>query len=228
MTAKTRTQRFALIFLGVFFITCLGISFASGDPATIAFSLDFPQSDPAHYTVTTTSGGHATYDCAAKVSADSEDTAPYKYEFDLTSATRGRIFQLAAQAKYFSGKVDSGNRNLAFTGAKKLIYTDSSRKNVAEYNYSSQPAVQQLTQLFQAIAATMEYGRRLTFEHRYQKLALDDELTSMEDQQKSGGLQEVQALQPILQSIVQDDSVMNVARARAQRILALASTVPQK
>ena len=42
-------------------------------------------------------------------------------------------------------------------------------------------AVQQLTQLFQSLSTTLEFGRRLEYFHRYQKLALDEELKRMED-----------------------------------------------
>jgi len=79
--------------------------------------------------------------------------------------------------------------------------------------------VQQLTTLFQSVASTMEFGRRLTYFHRYQKLALDDELKRMEDQAKRGELAELQAVSPVLQDIYDDNSVINVVRARARRIM---------
>ena len=137
----------------------------------------------------------------------------------FSDATRARIFELAAQAHYFSGKIDSGNRKVAFTGAKKLIYNDGERETAAAYNYSSVPAVQQLTTLFQSVSATLEFGRRLAYFHRYQKLALDDELKRMEEEVRRGDLIELQTVKPVLQEIYDDSSVMNVVRARAQRIM---------
>ena len=185
----------------------------------VAFALEFPGSDPEHYSITVSSDGHARYECSAKVAPDSEERTTYRSEFDFSPANRVRIFDLAAQAHYFAGKVDSGNHKLAFTGSKKLIYKDGQRRYAAEYNYSSLPAVQQLTALFQNVAATLEYGRRLAFYHRYQKLALDDELKRMEGQAKSGDLSELQAVEPVLREIFEDASVINVVRARAQRII---------
>src|SRR5207245_782914 len=82
---------------------------------------------------------------------------------------------------------------------------------------------QQLTALFQNISATLEFGRRLAHFHRYQKLALDDELKRMEDQMRAGDLIELQAVKPILQDIYDDSSVMNVVRARAQRLMRAAA-----
>jgi hypothetical protein len=67
----------------------------------------------------------------------------------------------------------------------------------------------------------LEYGRRLIYYHRYQKLALDEELKRMEAQAKDGTLIELQAVQRVLEEIVADSSVLNVVRARAQRLVAL-------
>ena len=191
----------------------------AADPATITFSLDFPNSSPEHYSIAVESDGHAHYESSGKISADSDVRDDYQTDFTFSDPTRARIFGLAAQAHYFSGKVDSGNKKLAFTGAKKLLYKDGQRNSSADYNYSQQPAVQQLTTLFQSVSATLEFGRRLTYFHRYQKLALDDELKLMEDQAKRGDLAELQAVTPVLQHIYEDASVMNVVRARALRIM---------
>ena len=191
----------------------------AADSASITFSLDFPASDPEHYSISVTADGHARYECSAKVSDESEDRETYQSDFTFTDATRVRIFDLAAQAHYFSGKIDSGNRKLAFTGAKKLIYTDGQRNNTAEYNFSPVASVQQLTELFQRVASTLDFGRRLAFAHRYQKLALDDELKKMEDAARRGELGELQSVKPILQQIYDDTSVLNVVRARAQRLM---------
>lgn len=191
----------------------------AADPAAITFSLDFPNSSPEHYSIAVQSDGHAHYESSGKITADSDVRDNYETDFIFSDTTRVRIFDLAAQAHYFSGKVDSGDKKLAFTGSKKLIYKDDQRSSSAEYNFSRQPAVQQLTNLFQSVAATLEFGRRLTYFHRYQKLALDDELKRMEDQARIGELAELQAVSPVLQHIYEDTSVMNVVRARAHRII---------
>lgn len=197
----------------------------AADPATVIFSLDFPNSDPAHYSISIQSDGHAKYESSSKVSSDSAEEETYQSDFVLTDANRARIFDLAAQSHYFSGKVDSGNKKLAFTGAKKLVYKDGQHDTSAEYNFSLQPAVQQLTNLFQSVAATLEFGRRLTYYHRYQKLALDEELKRMESQARGGELAELGAVKSILQQIYDDPSTMKVVRARAKMIMEMSSTV---
>ncbi|MBV8893111.1 MAG: hypothetical protein JO266_14280, partial [Acidobacteria bacterium] len=52
-----------------------------------------------------------------------------------------------------------------------------------------------------------------------QKLALDEELKGMEQQADQNELVDVEAVAPILKKIVGDSSVMNVTRARAERLL---------
>jgi hypothetical protein len=214
---KVNTARHRWPLLAAFLL--LSVPSIATDPASVTFSLDFPDSSPEHYSIVVQSDGHAHYESSGKISADSDVRDDYQTDFTFSDATRARIFGLAAQAHYFSGKVDSGNKKLAFTGAKKLVYKDGQRSSSADYNYSQQPAVQQLTTLFQSLAATMEFGRRMTYFHHYQKLALDDELKRMEDQAKRGDLAELQAVSPVLKEIYDDTSVINVVRARARRIM---------
>jgi hypothetical protein len=141
----------------------------------------------------------------------------------VTPGNRERIFEWTKQAKYFSGKIDSGNRKLAFTGEKILSYQDGQRSVTVRYNYSSLEPVRQLTALFQNMAGTLDYGRRLTYYHRYQKLALDEELKRMEAQAKNNELSEIQGVVPVLEGIVEDTSVINVVRARAKELIQMGS-----
>ena len=206
-------------------LLCSPLLHASG-LATITFSQDFPSSEPEKFSISVQSDGRAHYECSARVSDDSDDRETYEAEFNFSDAARTRIFELAAQAHYFSKRIDSGNRKLAFTGAKKLSYRDDQRDFSADYNFSTLAAVQELTALFQNVAATLEFGRRLAHYHRYQKLALDEELKRMEEQARHGDLAELQAVKPVLQEIFDDPSVMNVVRARAQQIMEMGDGAP--
>ena len=184
---------------------------------SVSFTLDFPNSEPAHYAITVDATGHASYDCIVKVEGADDQT--YKTEFNLTPSARQHIFDWAKQAKYFTGKIDSENRKLAFTGDKALSYQDGQHSNTAHYNYSNLEPVRELTALFQSMAATLDYGRRLSYDHRYQKLALDDEIRRMEAQAKNNELSEIQGVAPILQEIADDNSVINGVRARARELI---------
>lgn len=190
--------------------------------AVVMFTLDFPQSNPEHYSIAVDATGHARYECSGKVAEDAEEQM-YRAEFEVSARNRERIFEWAKQAQYFAGKIDSGNRKVAFTGTKILSYQDGQRSNTARYNYSTLEAVRQLTVLFQNMGGTLEYGRRLAYYHRYQKLALDEELKHMEAQAKSGELSEINGVAPVLQEIYEDTSVINVVRARAKELIDMES-----
>ena len=192
---------------------------ASALSPTITFTLDFPESIPDHYMVTVNADGHAAYDSTGKLTAEGETPEPFHMEFMMSAGNRTKIFELARRAKYFAGKLDSEKHNLANTGMKTLTYQDEQRRTRASYNYSSSQPVQELTSLFQEISMTLEFGRRLEYFLRYQKLALDEELKRMDEMERSNALEEVQAVAPILKKISEDQSVINGARARALRLL---------
>ncbi|MGC2183986.1 MAG: hypothetical protein WA637_11945 [Terriglobales bacterium] len=190
----------------------------------MTITLDFPGSEPSHYAISVSSDGHATYDSDGKLSPDSEGD-PFHLDFSMSAETRQRVFDLAERAHYFQGEINSRKKNLASTGNKTLTYKDSGRSTSATYNYSPVAAVQQITQLFQSLSTTLEFGRRLQYFHRYQKLALDEELKRMEEAATGTGLEELAAVMPILQAIAVDSSVINPVRARAQRMMERANSV---
>jgi hypothetical protein len=219
----------AILFLSATFLSITAGAQTHPSGATsvpvITFTLDFPASNPSHYAISVDANGHATYESTTKVEDDS-DPDTYKMEFVMTTANRDRIFEWAKQANYFSTKLDSGNRKLAFTGDKVLSYQDGERSFTAHYNYSTIDSVRQLTNLFQKIATTLDFGRQLTYDHRYQKLALDEVLKQMETEAKNGELSEIQSLAPVLDPIIADGSVINVVRARAKELIRSANNAP--
>src|SRR3954470_19957291 len=72
----------------------------AAQPATVTFTIDFPNSQPEHYSIAVDSDGHAKYESSGKISADSDERDTFQTDFNFSEATRARIFQLAAQAKY--------------------------------------------------------------------------------------------------------------------------------
>ena len=190
------------------------------DPATVTFTLDFPGSQPEYYSVRIQSDGVSHYDSRAKFSTDSDDVDSFGFDFTASPDLRHKVFALAAKAGYFQKDLDSQHKNMAFTGRKTLAYQDGKRHGEGTFNYPAHPPVQELTSLFQSLSATLEYGHRLHYDHRYQKLALEEELKRMEEDSRGTALVELSAIAPILKQIVDDPSVINVSRARAQRLLA--------
>lgn len=188
-------------------------------PAAVTFTLDFPKSQPEHYSIRVQSDGSAHYQSSGRLSADSDEIDGFDLDFTATAETRQKIFELAGKAGYFRKDVDCHHKGIAFSGKKTLGYKDAQRSGESTYNYSSNPAVQELTSLMQNLSQTLEFGHRLQYDLRYQKLALDEELKRMEELVRTNELIEVTAIQPILDQIVADQSVINITRARARRLL---------
>jgi hypothetical protein len=193
----------------------------------VSFDVVWPSATPAHYAVAVESTGRAAY------RADNPDTAakgePYVVKFTVSDATRHRIFELAQQARYFRGDFDYKKSRIADTGTKTLSYSEgpgevyfaptNGVRSQTTYNWSENHAIQQLTDIFQDLGATLEHGRKLSYLHRFDKLGLDAELKNMEEARKSGQLVEIQAIAPILRDIAQDYYVLRLARQRAERLL---------
>jgi len=186
---------------------------------TVNLVFDFPNSDPEHFSLLVHADGRASYDSNGKLTSTTEDKDPFHLDFVLSSSSRDRLFDLVKRANYFDGDVDTKLPNIAFTGKKTVTYQDGQHNTHATYNYSANPSVQAFTAFCQHISETLEFGRRLQFYRRYQKLALDDELSSLEEMQRDNQLADLPAIAPILQSIAKDPTLLNMARGRALRIL---------
>jgi hypothetical protein len=190
----------------------------------VTFTFDFPGSAPGHYVVSVSNDGSAVYDSDGKISPESTSSDPFHSDFTASQAARTRIFDLARRAHYFEGEIDSKNKKIAFTGTKTLTYKDAQKSTRASFNYSPVSSIQELTAFFQGLSNTLEFGHRLDYCLRYQKLGLDEELKKMEELSKSGGLEEISSVAPVLQKIVDDSAVINVVRARALRLLQVSQT----
>jgi hypothetical protein len=208
------------LYLALSILLCSPLLGETHPPATITFNLDFPGADPTHFAVSVSSDAKASYDSRTDKTSDDVAVDTFHLDFQVSNQTRDRIFELAGKADYFAKALDSGKDKIAFTGTKILTYKDAGKDTRATYNYSTIPAVQMLTGIFQNLSNTLECGRRLDFDYRYQKLALEAELKRMETMQKEGDLQDLQAIAPILQKIANDPSLINVSRARAGRLIA--------
>lgn len=203
----------------------------SGTPVPIvSFEFEHPGVDPAHYVIAVESTGVAAYRSEPLAEKGQAPGDPYIVKFTASQATRDKIFKLARQVNFFKGQFDYTKTRIANTGVKTLTYKEGHLPNDLEhsnkgqqsqttYNWSENPAIQELTRMFQGISTTIEFARRLDFARRFDKLGLDAELKRMAEMQKSGQLEEVQAIAPTLKNIANDVSVMHIARQRAQEIL---------
>jgi hypothetical protein len=193
---------------------------------TVTFHVFWEAYTPQEYTLRVTSLGSARYVSRNPTQAPDANGVrdeDYVLEFTLSEPNRRRIFALAEQAKFFDGQFDYTKHPIASTGKKTLMYADSTRHFQTTYNWSENTAIDQLTKIFGGISNTIEHGRKVLFLRRYDKLGLEAELKAMEHLAEAQDLAEIQIITPILESIANDSAVLNIARQRARRLLALAN-----
>ncbi|MGI9101801.1 MAG: hypothetical protein ACR2IF_05080 [Terriglobales bacterium] len=185
----------------------------------VTFEFSFPGSDPGHFSIAVEPDGKAAFR-ADEIQAGSTPADPYLLKFVVSDPARTRIFQLARALNFFQGDFQyRGGERIANMGAKTLRYDENDKHYSTAYNYSTNPAIQELTRIFQNMAATLQFGYRLTYLHRFDKLGLDGELKLVEDWAKDNRLGELQVLEAPLRDIFNDYSVLNISRRRAERLL---------
>jgi hypothetical protein len=208
----------------------------------VTFKFYWPQAHPGNYTIVVNADGQMQYDSHdggltppqahnapvesnAEQSYQAQDAAsqePYHLEFRGSGATTQKVFALADRTKYFNGNFDFQKHAIAQNGRKTLIYEGPDHHGSTTYNWSEDTAIQELTSIFQGISETIEAGRRLDFDRRFDKLGLDADLEGLEKEAKDGHLYEIQVIAPILQRLANDRAVLHVAQTRAQHILKIA------
>lgn len=190
---------------------------------TVTFDLVWEQATPQEYTIRTQADGSSTYisrDPFKPVRPGEEKEPDYTLDFTISPANQSRIFKLAQETKYFNGDFDYKAHPIANTGKKTLTYADQMRHFQTVYNHSENKAVRELTGIFQGISDTIQFGRKLEFKHRYDKLGLESELKAMEEAAENHNLAEIQIVGSTLRNIAGDAAVLNIARQRARRLLA--------
>jgi hypothetical protein len=143
----------------------------------------------------------------------------YKLDFQASPEFLKTMFDLAKSVNYFDGDFEFHKHALADMGRKTAAYTNGATRHETTWNWSQNESIDEFAANFQKLSNTLEYGQRLVFEHKYDKLSLDRELKAMEELASHDGLREVRVVAPVLKEIVADPAVMNIARQRASHIL---------
>ena len=189
------------------------------------------------FTIVVHEDGTGTYHGeVAAVSGGANDSAmrpasagqPINRPLKLSPATTETIFKTARSLDHFNVSCASKLKNIADTGKKTLSYSGPDGHGSCTYNYSENKNVSQLTDMFQAIAFTMDEGRKLEFLHRYDRLGLYSEMDTLIREIQEKRALEIGNIAPALTAIVADEAVMEKVRERAAKLLAQAGEAPAK
>ena len=99
------------------------------------------------------------------------------------------------------------------------MYKSAQVQGSSTYNYSQNPEVQQLTQLFLGLANTLDFGRKLAWNYRFDKLGMNQTLNELQELQASHQVEELSVIEPILRKIANDPNLMHISRESAEHLL---------
>jgi hypothetical protein len=205
---------------------------AAQAPARIVYTFDHPQLQPARYTITIdeTGAGHFVSQPgpADPASTDEVVPAPMDRDIRLDDSLRVALFGYARDHRFFGTRCDKGNTGLAFTGNKTLTYTGPDGHGTCAFIWASDALLQRLSDQLNAVAFTIEIGRRLDVEVQHDRLGLDSELASLQEAINDQRASDLPNIAGELQTIAGDQQVMNRARKRALALLSRCDAPPKR
>ncbi len=129
------------------------------------------------------------------------------------------VFAAARELKFFQVGCAATLKGVASLGAKTLRYAGPDGAGRCAYDYADDKRVMLLTDVFLAMAATLDEGRVLDTLHRFDRLGLDEEISGFADEVKKGNAIELENIEPTLRGIAGDAEVIERVRVRAGDLL---------
>jgi hypothetical protein len=220
----------ALILGATSFAFCQPVS--STDPPAVlqgqvSFQFERAGLPVPRYTLEIHEDGSGRYQADEAASLPSQSSSAAQYvggkhidrAITLSPTTVAKIFKQVRSLDYFNITCTSKAKNIADTGKKTLTYVGPDGRGSCVYNYSDNKNVTALADMFLAIAFTIDEGRRLEFFHRYDRLGLDEEMTTLGHEADEGRALELGTIAPTLMSIESDTAVIQRVRLRAGKLL---------
>lgn len=200
------------IVVSAFVLVCFQTALAQSslNEPKIIFTKKFPQSSPSLMEIELDRQGRGTY---------RDDESDQVIQFHLPAEITEQVFQLAEQLNWFREPLES-KRKVAFTGEKTFRFVNDQTANEVSFNYSDREEARQLLSLFEKIGETQRLYALLDRSLRHDKLGVFDVLLKIEIAFRHGRLIGYDVLLPLLQKIRDDSSVIQMARRRAQHLIA--------
>lgn len=205
----------------IFSLFLTGIAFGQNvatatNRAQIRFTVENPRLDPAAYSLKIFEDGTGSYTASGGGESGGQQVErAIRVQEPLVS----RLFGTARSDHFFAMDCEQPHSKVAFTGKKTLAYTGGDGSGSCSFNYSRDQSLNQIAAELMAVAYTLEVGTRLATEHLHDRLSLDAELESLQDAAHDSRALELGNIAQELESISNDDAVMDRARSRARSLL---------
>jgi hypothetical protein len=200
--------------------------------ARIVYTFEHPQLQPSRYTFSIDETGAGRFTSQpGPVPTDATDgvfPTPLDRPILLDDSLRADLFRYARSHSFFATRCSTTQTSLAFTGNKTLAYSGPDGSGSCTFVWAGDPALQRIADQLGAVAFTLEEGRRLDLEVQHDRLGLDAELETLQDAVKDRRAWDLPNIAPQLQTIAEDQQVMDRARKRALALLARCEAAPKR
>ena len=159
---------------------------------------------------------------------DDADTATYEIRqldddpgassFEVSSALRSKMFELASQLNRFQGQDLDVHRKIAYLGEKTFRWEQGSETHETRFNYTLNSAANQLLQIFEGLARQQELLTLLERRMKYDRLGINDALLQFETDLNRNLLPEPRRALGVLDQIAGDSHLVEIARQRARAL----------
>jgi hypothetical protein len=210
MTRNRFPLQFLCLLAGAWFLVCSARADPSG--TTITYRRVFKSSTPEFIEIKISDQGKSTYDI--RQLDDDADPQP----FEVGSAVQKRIFDLAAELKYFAIANLDIQKKIANLGEKTFRYESGAEVHETSFNYTLNPSATQLMQIFEGLARQQQDLALLQRQAKFDRLGVNDALMQFESDMDHRLLPEPERLLPVLDQIAADSHFVEIARSRARAL----------
>jgi len=148
-----------------------------------------------------------------------DDTEPSSNRWSDISISPATMTVLQAGESKITDHCETKAKHIAYTGKKTLNYWHGGSPYGCTFNYSDDEALNAAANAFQAIAETIRMGEKLKHNLRFDRLGLDAEMDALVEEVRSGNAIEIQNIAPLLQTLVDDERVMERVKRKAGHLL---------
>jgi hypothetical protein len=182
----------------------------AGDPS-LFYCKKFPGSKPAYSEIRLTRDGKVEY-------RETPDEDPLK--FTLDGSETDAVFQLAEKLDKMKRQLESGLK-VARMGDKTFRWEQDGARNEVTFNYSTDLEAQALLDWFEKMAESGQYYYELEKTVKFDKLGVNQAILKLESAWDRKHLVGVAMYVPLLDRVAKNDSYLNMARDRAEKLSAM-------
>lgn len=209
------------VFLGLLFAgsACAHCENVETTRAHVRFTVKDAQVEPAVYSLEIYEDGSGNYTASYPASPEDVNGQRVDETIHIHGPLLAQLFRTARAHHFFAFACEDSRRRVAFSGMKTMAYAGPDGAGSCTFNYSSDQWLNQMSDELIGVSSTLVFGVRLKREYRYDRLALDGELASLQDAVRDHRALESENIAPVLEAIAGDNAVMKRARTRARALL---------